>query len=66
MAQPRTTEVFRPGDTAPMSGEYAVVDAEGNETDYDTVTLDEGDRFPDLVEEGLCYRLFDSDEDIEM
>jgi hypothetical protein len=61
----RTTsdERFHPGDIAPASGEYEVVDARGNPTDYDLVSLDEGELFPKLKDSQLCYMLHVSEED---
>ena len=65
MARPVTRsgmEIFRPGEKAPYSGEYCVVDQEGNQTDYDTVTLDEGEALPQLQDKNLCFSLCEVDE----
>jgi hypothetical protein len=55
-------EVYRPGETVKYSGEYVLVDAQGNKQDYDIVTLDEGEVFPDLKgqQTNLCYMLNDT------
>lgn len=50
-------ELFRPGEVVPASGEYELVEAQGNKTDYDIVTLDEGETFPNVQDKNLCFRM---------
>lgn len=54
--------MFRPGETVKYSGEYILVDAQGNQQAYDVVTLDEGEKFPDLKgqQTNLSYVLNDT------
>lgn len=52
-------EIFRPGDKVMYSGEYTLVDQQGNRLDYDFVTLDEGESFP-RQSENVCYMLNDT------
>lgn len=53
-------ELYKAGDRVPNSGEYCIVDAQGNKLDYDLVTLDEGESFPALKESNLFYSLNDT------
>ncbi len=50
-------ELFEPGDTAPIHGVYELVDEQGSLSDHDTVLLDQGDIFPEVLETGLYWRL---------
>lgn len=55
-----SVETFQAGQSAPYSGEYALVDAQGNRQGFDLVTLDEGDSFPPVPEQNLFYTLNDT------
>ncbi len=50
-------ELFTPGEVVPASGEYELVLENGNKTDYDLITLDEGEKFPPISERNLYYRM---------
>jgi hypothetical protein len=50
-------ELYREGERVPYSGDYALVNEEGDRQDYDPITLDEGDLFPERREENLYYML---------
>ena len=53
-------EVFHAGDTVRYSGEYVLVDEQGNKRNYAIVTLDEGETFPQARGKILCYMLNDT------
>ncbi len=55
-------ETFKPGETVTYAGEYCVVNSDGKELEYEYVTLEEGDKFPELKSsqghrEACGYRL---------
>ncbi|MCE3235033.1 MAG: hypothetical protein K0Q50_1213 [Vampirovibrio sp.] len=50
-------ELCRPGEIVKYSGEYILVDEQGNRLDFDVVTLDEGEAFPKVNNQNLCYML---------
>lgn len=50
-------ELYRQCERVPYSGDYALVDEEGDRQDYDPITLDAGDTFPERREENLYYML---------
>ncbi len=50
-------EFYQAGQTVVASGEYELLDAQGNKTDYDIVTLDEGETFPQIHDPNVCYRM---------
>lgn len=57
----RGQELFKPGEKVKFSGEYALVDREGQvQEEYDFISLDEGDVFPSLPNENMCYMLNDT------
>lgn len=59
-------QIFRPGDPVPVTGDYEVVDEQGNVTEYEYITLDEGEFFPPLKASYLYYRLYYNEaEDME-
>lgn len=45
------------GEIVPASGEYELVNAQGKKTDYDIVTLDEGEKFPSIKDSSLYFRM---------
>lgn len=51
------TELYRPGSPVKYSGEYVVVDQQGNKQDREMITLDEGETFPLLEDTQYCYAL---------
>ena len=58
-------QMYRPGDPVLVTGDYEVVDEQGNVTDYEYITLDEGEFFPPLKATYLYYRLYyDEAEDL--
>lgn len=50
-------ELFQSGETVTASGEYELIDEQGNKTDYDIITLDEGEQFPEIKERNLYFRM---------
>jgi hypothetical protein len=54
-------ELFKPGEKVLYSGEYVLVNEQGQrQENISEVTLDEGERFPDVSEKGLFYMLNDT------
>jgi YjzC-like protein len=51
------TELFKPGQKAKYSGEYIILDAQGNQQGEDIITLDEGDEFPEVKGIQAFYQL---------
>ena len=51
------TELFQAGDRVEFSGEYNVVDEQGNPQGGDMITLDEGDTFPEVNGISAYYQL---------
>jgi hypothetical protein len=54
--QPQT-ELFRARQQVQYSGEYLVLDEQGNPQGQDMITLDEGDTFPEVNGINACYQL---------
>ena len=50
-------ELYREGERVPYTGKYTLVNEEGDERDYEPITLDAGDTFPDPREDNLYYML---------
>jgi hypothetical protein len=51
------TDIFRAGQIVQYSGEYNVLDEQGNSLGQDQITLDEGDTFPEVKGINFCYQL---------
>jgi hypothetical protein len=51
------SETYRGGDRVIYSGEYCLVDSQGRITDFEILTLDEGETFPVPIETDLLYQL---------
>lgn len=51
--------IFKPGDKAPRSGEYEVVEMDSGRPGKEqrVVTVKEGERFPPTPTEGLGYKM---------
>jgi hypothetical protein len=53
-------ELFKAGEKILYTGEYALVDIQGNKQDYELIALEEGETFPELKDaqaKNLCYTL---------